>query len=185
METACQYLRIDTTSPIPHAWSMCEKKTTQLQIRISPSQKAEIVGRARAAGMSVSAWLLAKLQPSKRETFQELLADLVRDESTSQTLAAVSDFIGAVDRAEFEVALGDPPYAPLSPWQLAYVASMIEHTAYRKKAAIPAWAREVPPLGTPYFASELLSLRLHLLTHSPSAFRRRNIFVDSAVGDRV
>ena len=170
---------------MPYASDMFETKTAQLQIRISPSQKAEIVARARNAGMSVSAWLLSKAQPAKRETFQELLAELARGESTSHTLAALSDFIVTVDRTEFEVAFSDPPCALLSQWQLAYVASMIEHAASLRRVAIPGWAREVPPLGKPYFASELLSLRLHLLAHSPSAFRRRNIFVDSAVGDRV
>ena len=170
---------------MPYVSDMSETKTAQLQIRISPSQKAEIVARARAAGMSVSAWLLSKAQPAKLEAFQELLAELARGESTSQTLAALSDFIARVDRTEFEVTFGDPPRTPLSQWQLAYVASMIEHTASPKRAAIPDWVRAVPPLDEPYFASELLSLRLHLLAHSPSAFRRRNMFVDSAVGDRV
>jgi len=32
---------------------------------------------------------------------------------------------------------------------------------------------------------ELLGLRLHLLTHSPAPFRRRNIFIDASVGARV
>ena len=39
--------------------------------------------------------------------------------------------------------------------------------------------------GSAWFASELKSLRLHLLTKSPAPFRRRNLFVDSTLGDRV
>jgi len=38
---------------------------------------------------------------------------------------------------EFEVAFGDPPRASLSQWQLAYVASMIEHAASPRRAARP------------------------------------------------
>jgi len=30
-----------------------------------------------------------------------------------------------------------------------------------------------------------MSLRLYLLTHSPAAFRRRNIFIDATVGAQV
>jgi hypothetical protein len=35
------------------------------------------------------------------------------------------------------------------------------------------------------FGSDLQNLRLYLLTHSPPPFRRRNIFIDSTLGDRV
>jgi hypothetical protein len=45
--------------------------------------------------------------------------------------------------------------------------------------------REVAPLEEPHFGAPLQSLRLHLLAASPVAFKRRNIFVDAAVGDRV
>ena len=37
----------------------------------------------------------------------------------------------------------------------------------------------------PYVEYWLLSLRLHLLTHSPPPFRLRNIFIDSSVGTRM
>jgi hypothetical protein len=35
------------------------------------------------------------------------------------------------------------------------------------------------------FGTPIESLRLHLLTASPPAFRRRRIFIDATVGDRV
>jgi hypothetical protein len=40
-------------------------------------------------------------------------------------------------------------------------------------------------LTEPVFGSELQSLRLYLLTHSPPPFRARNIFIDATLGDRV
>ncbi|HTY49830.1 MAG TPA: hypothetical protein VMB48_09070 [Steroidobacteraceae bacterium] len=40
-------------------------------------------------------------------------------------------------------------------------------------------------MSEPAFGSELRSLRLHLLTQSPPAFRCRNIFIDASVGERV
>ncbi len=164
---------------------MAETKSAQLQIRISPSRKAEIVRQAQAAGMSVSAWILAKALPPKRKVFQRLMEDLAQGENTSATLAALNDLICSVDGGEFAAVFGQSPSAMLSAWQAAYVASMIEHGASLRHIRVPVWAREAPPLASPYFATELLSLRIHLLTHSPPAFRRRNIFVDATVGDRV
>jgi hypothetical protein len=49
----------------------------------------------------------------------------------------------------------------------------------------PDWTLAVQPLSEPAFGSPLQSLRLHLLVAAPPAFKRRNIFVDSSVGDRV
>jgi hypothetical protein len=51
--------------------------------------------------------------------------------------------------------------------------------------AIPEWTRSIAPLAEPVFGSELQSLRLYLLTHSPPPFRARNIFIDATLGDRV
>ena len=62
---------------------------------------------------------------------------------------------------------------------------MVETAAHRCKVAPPAWTLAVQPLSRPNFGSPLLSLRLHLLLATPPAFRRRNIFVDSSVGDRI
>jgi hypothetical protein len=62
---------------------------------------------------------------------------------------------------------------------------MVETAAHRSGVTPPAWTLGVQPLGYPAFGSPLLGLRLHLLLAAPPAFKRRNLFVDSAVGDRV
>jgi hypothetical protein len=50
----------------------------------------------------------------------------------------------------------------------------------------PAWVRDVEPMETePRFATPLAGLRLHLLRTAPVPFKRRNIFIDSSIGDRV
>ncbi len=66
-----------------------------------------------------------------------------------------------------------------------YVAAMVEQAAHMKRVRPPAWTARVEPLETPWFATSLESLRLHLLRASPVPFKRRNLFVDSAVGARV
>jgi hypothetical protein len=43
----------------------------------------------------------------------------------------------------------------------------------------------VEPLERPWFAVPFASLRPHLLSAAPIAFKRRNLFVDATVGDRV
>jgi len=62
---------------------------------------------------------------------------------------------------------------------------MVEQATCRKGVRPPSWVNDVPPLESPLFASDLESLRAHLLRVSPIPFRRRNLFVDAAVGDRV
>ena len=62
---------------------------------------------------------------------------------------------------------------------------MVEQAASHKGLAPPPWIVRVPPLDEPYFGTDLKSLRLYLLTHSPPPFRRRNIFIDATLGDRV
>ena len=62
---------------------------------------------------------------------------------------------------------------------------MVEYACARAGTPPPAWAGAIAPLAEPVFGSGLTSLRLHLLTRSPAPFRRRNIFIDATVGDRV
>jgi uncharacterized protein (DUF1778 family) len=162
-----------------------ETRTEQLQIRVSPSQKRGLRRAAHAAGMSVSAWVLSRALPSQRQAFDSLLVDLAQSGNTSFELAALNDFLAALPRGELSTVLAAPPGVPLPRRVACHVAAMVEHTAYRKGAAVPGWVHDVPPLEQPDFATELISLRLHLLTNSPPAFRRRNLFVDATVGDRV
>jgi hypothetical protein len=49
----------------------------------------------------------------------------------------------------------------------------------------PRWTPAIPGLSKPVFGTSLVGLRLHLLLRSPPAFRRRNIFIDASLGDRV
>jgi hypothetical protein len=72
------------------------------------------------------------------------------------------------------------------PYLANYVAAMVEQAIHRKGGVRPPrWTSTVPPLSQPVFAAPWMSLRAHLLLESPVPFRRRNIFIDSSIGDRV
>ena len=104
---------------------------------------------------------------------------------TKLILAQVHDLLHEVTPAEFDLMVALPPAAVLSDYLANYIAAMIEYTAVQKKRKAPRWTRMVPPLSEPVFVSDLKSLRLYLLTHSPPPFRRRNLFVDTTIGGRV
>jgi hypothetical protein len=60
----------------------------------------------------------------------------------------------------------------------AYLAAVAEHLAFRHRLTPPAWSRgEARFLKRPFFPAGLESLKATLLVESPTAFRRRMIFV--------
>ena len=161
-------------------------KTGQLQIRVSVGDKARIRRRARRAGLNVSEWVLRRLLPQVEEEFQKLCGELAaRPEARSYGLAHLHDFLARLDARDFSLAVRESPAAPLQEFEANYVAAMIEHAAHLKEVRPPDWAGDVPPLGEPWFGAPEQGLRLYLLTNSPPPFRRRNLFVDGSVGDRV
>lgn len=162
-----------------------KSKSLQLQIRISPKEKETIVRYAKIAKMGLSEWVLSKALPPRQQAFQELLAQLNTASNPKYILAQIHDMLTAAGRDEFELMVARPPGVALADYLANYVAAMIEYTAVQKGRKAPSWIRQVPPLKVPAFGSDLKSLRLYLLTHSPPPFRRRNIFIDATVGQRV
>ena len=161
-------------------------KTSQLQIRVNANEKARIRQRAADAGMDVSKWVLHKLLPPVEERFQQICEGLATGPSEqTYVLADLHDFFMRLEAREFSLAVQFPPASQPPPFEANYLAAMIEYAAAEKKITVPRWVRDIEPLDRPWFASSLQSLRLYLLTHSPPAFRRRNLFVDSSVGSRV
>lgn len=161
-------------------------KNQQLQIRVSADQKAQIKARAELVGEDVSKWVLRRLLPPVQDEFQRLSRALAsRRTDRSHALAELHDFLGRLSAKTLAQAVQDSPMGTLELFEANYVAAMVEYTCIAKRAELPEWIRDVEPLPTPWFASALQSLRVYLLTHSPPAFRRRNLFVDSTVGDRV
>jgi hypothetical protein len=123
--------------------------------------------------------------PPQREELERLVAALQSKDERSFVLAALNDFLAGLERSDFERVLAEPPAAGLDALDAALLAAMVEHAASLLAAPVPVWVVNTPPVDVPFFASELRSVRLHLLTRSPPAFRRRNLFVDTSVGGRV
>lgn len=162
-----------------------QNKLLQLQIRVSPAEKAAIQRAAKRAHMSMSEWMLSQVLPTHAQRFHELVIQLKRNKDKSYVLAALHDLFQTATSKEFEQMVIEPPQVYLLPYWENYLAAMIEYTANQKNAEVPLWVHEVKPLDKPVFGTDLLSLRLYLLTHSPPPFRYRNIFIDSTVGQRV
>lgn len=160
-------------------------KTAQLQIRVTPAQKADLGRRARAAGMDLSAWVLGRLLPNSRTRFMELVRALEREPNSSFVLAELHDLLSSGGRADFLVTVETLPSGKLDPISANQLAAMVETRAARLGVRPPSWVLSIRPLREPWFPTTLQSLRLHLLCNSPPAFRCRNLFVDSTLGDRV
>lgn len=164
-----------------------QARTTQLQIRLSPAEKAAIQRYAEEAGLDVSTYVRMRALPDHRARFASLVAALAQADPAdrSYVLAEVNDHLSALSRAELADAVVFADAGVLEPYLANYLAAMVELACVRAELTPPAWTREVPGLPRPHFAVPFASLRPHLLRASPVPFKRRNLFVDATLGDRV
>jgi hypothetical protein len=160
-------------------------KSQQLQIRVTSHQKAALKRLARAAGLDVSRYVLARVVPAEPHRFAELLRSLTSEANPRYVLAELNDVLHACSPLAFDEAVATAVPSGLSPYLQNYVAAMVEQAAEQKHRTPPPWVRDVVPLDAPHFATPLKGLRLHLLRSAPVPFKRRNIFVDAGVGARV
>lgn len=177
--------RIDIKAALDQAFQM-ENRNHYLQIRVTAAEKAAIRRAAEKAGQDMSGWILDKLLPAPQREFQRLAKSLASSpENRRFIFAELNDYLSGMDKRQLSQAVSEPPKAGLDNYAAAYLAAMIETAAHRQDIDPPRWTADVPGLPEPVFGSSLPGLRLHLLTHSPPPFRRRNIFIDSSIGDRV
>jgi uncharacterized protein (DUF1778 family) len=160
-------------------------RTEQLQIRVTRAEKATLKRLAKRAGQGVSAYVLSRALPKTQLRFAKLLRLLPDEGERRFALAELNDLLAGLSRAELLEAVSEAPGGDLSPYLQNYVAAMVEQAAQLKGVSPPAWLADIEPLTKPHFVVPLPGLRLHLLRASPVPFRRRNLFVDSGVGDRV
>jgi hypothetical protein len=160
-------------------------KTAQMQIRVSANEKIAIQRAAARAGMDMSAYVLARVLSVPADQFRDCVRDCADSASPRFALAELNSLLSNLTAGELRDAVATPPPPGLSPFLANYIAAMVEFACARRAVAVPKWTRSIAPLAEPVFGSELQSLRLYLLTHSPPPFRVRNIFIDSSLGDRI
>ena len=160
------------------------KKSEYLQIRVSKQEKELIKSSAQSAGVDMSAWILQRVLNNKAEEFSAILKKINAD-NQSYVLAELNDFLSNLNTNNFELALNSKSIDNLNDFQINYIIAMIVHRANQLSATPPDWIKLYERLDKPYFGTNLKSLRLHLLINSPIAFKQRNIFIDSSIGDRV
>lgn len=161
-------------------------RDTFLQVRISTTEKAELERRARRAGQDVSTYVRSRVLPATRNRVQALIDRLERDpDNRRYTLAELNDLLAELPPAHLRSAVDELDVTGLTLLLQNYVAAMVEQATDAGGLRAPAWTADVPRLSEPWFAVPFVSLRPHLLKESPVAFKRRNLFVDSSVGDRV
>jgi uncharacterized protein (DUF1778 family) len=160
-------------------------KSQFLQIRVTPKQKARLKRLAAAAGEDLSNYVLARALPAARLRFERLVALLGEGADHRYVLAELNDLLSALAPAELADAVAQADAARLSPFLRNYLAAMVEQASHQAHLPPPRWTALVEPLEAPWFAAPLAGLRPHLLRASPVPFKRRNLFVDAAVGDRV
>lgn len=161
-------------------------RSEQLQIRVSTAEKAAIRRAAEHAGMDMSAYVLSRAVPTPAMRLQASIESCAGPAPSSFGLAELNTLLARWTAGELRDAIATPPpTAILTPFLSNYIAAMIEQACERRSVRVPSWVRAIEPLREPAFGSTLKSLRLHLLTHSPPPFRRRNIFIDATIGDQV
>lgn len=114
--------------------------------------------------------------------FERLTQEVALANRISYPLAELNDLLTEASGPAIESL---PLPAIDDPYRLNYVTAMVELAAHRTGVVPPLWTASVKPLDAPVFIDPSLKLRAHLLTASPPPFRRRNIFIDSSLGDRV
>ena len=160
-------------------------KSEQLQIRLTREQKMRLRDVARRAGLDVSAYVLAQALPATNELFQHTVALLGHASERRYAWADLSDLLVPLGAGELERAVSHAGMNGLSAFLQNYLAATVEYLCAKRGVRPPAWTMTIPPLPGPWFATELRSLRVHLLRTSPVAFRRRNLFIDAAPDARV
>jgi hypothetical protein len=159
-------------------------KTTQLQIRVSASQKLAIQRAAVRSGLDMSAYVLSRVLSVPATQFKEAVTACAGPDSRFG-LAELNTLLCAVSAGELREAVNALPTVQLTPFVANYIAAMVEYACAGRALKAPDWTRAIEPLPEPAFGSTLASLRLHLLTRSPPPFRRRNLFIDATLGQQV
>lgn len=160
-------------------------KSTFLQIRLTPMEKRVVAQMAKKAGMEMSSWVKRCIFSTQKQQYLGIIEMVADPKNKKEALASLNDFLSAISKEHFADAVLPLPKEMAGTFIGNYIASMVELAAHQKNIESPPWIHSFQGLPDPHFSSDLPSLRLHLLKVSPIPFKKRNIFIDSSLGDRV
>jgi uncharacterized protein (DUF1778 family) len=149
-------------------------RSSQLQIRISPEQKATLKRLAAAEGRSVSAFVLSKALPPGNTALEQILERIASGDRAGLTELWL--VLEALPPNELRQAVESVRVADLPASAGNQVAGLVEELASVSGLEPPGWTSSVPPLERPLFRWPLTSLRALQLARSPVALKKRNVF---------
>ena len=149
-------------------------RTSQLQIRVSPDQKAALKRLAAQAGLSVSAYVLGQALPVVSRALEGALDDVRSGKPGA--LPVLRRQIEAIPPEELATRWESLDASDLTPLQQNQVAALVEEVAGRSGVMPPRWTATIHPLEHPHFRWPLRSLRPYQLRASPVSLKRRNVF---------
>lgn len=165
-------------APQPHRNDM-SRKTSQLQIRISPDQKATLKRLAAEAGVNVSQYVLRTVLPSTEAEMARHAEALGPRSGRGRAFADLRKYLSDLPLERFTEAA---QAFSSDDWPTVirhHVAAAVEECAARHAARAPRWTRELAPLDRPHFSWEARSLRPHLMRITPVFLKRRDVFRDA------
>ena len=154
-----------------------DAKTSQLQIRVTPAQKAALKRLAAEAGLSVSAFVLTQALPGSREALDRHIQSLGGGKKISRALSDLQLHLRGVADEEFAKSVAGVETDGVTPLQANCAAAAVEGEAWRRGRTAPEWVRRVEPLSEPHFGWGLRSLRPHLMRVTAAPFKRRNVYI--------
>ena len=161
-----------------------ETRSGQLQIRVTPAEKAALKRLAADAGQSVSAFVLARALPQGHDGVNRRVRALGGGKMLSNTMSDLQLYLSSLSPHEFEAAVAGVDIEELTPLQANCAAAAVEGEAWRRARKAPAWTQAIEPLGQPYFAWGLPSLRPHLMRVTPAPLKRRNVYLPDSADTR-
>jgi hypothetical protein len=157
-------------------------RTSQLQIRVTPQEKAALKRLAASAGQNVSTYVLSRALPSSERDLSRVLDELRTAKDPREALGALARFVSNLADDELAGVLAPSSLGGLAPLAQNRVAALIEDEAHRRGTEPPAWTSDIPPLPRPHFRWPLVSLRPLQIRLAGVAFKRRNVFDPSISG---
>src|SRR4051812_48244774 len=101
-------------------------RSAQLQIRVTPDEKASIQRLAAQAGTDMSSYVLTRVLSSSASQFAAQIEECQYEESTARYgLAELNSFLSKLSAPELRDAVAGPLHVQLTPYIANYVAAMV------------------------------------------------------------